>query len=310
MGVIFGPVPSRRLGYSLGIDLLPAGHKACSYNCIYCQVGATQSQSLERSETVPSVEIFKAIDQTLPMPSINYVTFSGSGEPTLHKDLGKFIDRVRTRCGTPVAVITNGSLLDRPDVRRDLAKANLVIPTLNAVSKEIYEKICRPHPALRLENTIDGLIKFAGEFKGKLWIEIMVVKGVNDGLAEILKIKTVLDRIINNIDKIHINTVIRPPSEEYAKPLGNAELDRIVAMLGPKAMAVGASPTDSRVLEEQDLNIEIYELIKRRSVTVPDLMNSLGLPRNLAVDILEKLVQEKKIKKVVHGGVTYYREYY
>ncbi len=309
MSVIFGPAPSRRLGYSLGIDVISPQSKLCTLDCVYCQVGPTPTKTLERGEPVPTALILKEIDQALPKAGIHYVTFSGSGEPTLHKNLGKLIDRVHERCKTPVAVITNGTLLDRPDVQRDLVKAELVVPDLDAVSPEVFERINRPHPGLKLDRMIKGLIQFRQMFKGQLWVEVMLVKGINDSPVELLKIKGVLDQV--NPDKIHLNTVLRPPAETWAEPLTVVELDRIAAMLGPRAMSVGLPPPKhTGSLGGENLEQEVFELIQRRSVTLADLVDSLGLHKDVAQDILDRLIRDKRIKRVVHGGVSYYREFY
>ena len=309
MSVIFGPAPSRRLGYSLGIDVISPEAKVCTLDCVYCQVGRTLTKTVERGEPVPTALILKEIDQALPKGGIHYVTFSGSGEPTLHKDLGKFITRVHERCKTPVAVITNGTLLDRPDVQRDLAKADLVVPSLDAATPEVFARINRPHPGIRLDRMIKGLIQFAQIYKGQLWVEVMLVKGVNDGVDELLKIKEVLDQVKPH--KIHLNTVVRPPAEAWALPLSPAELERVAGMFGPRAQMVGLPPKQhAERLDPENLEQEVFELIQRRSVTLADLVEGLGLHKEVAQDILDRLVRDKRIKKVVHAGVSYYREYY
>jgi wyosine [tRNA(Phe)-imidazoG37] synthetase (radical SAM superfamily) len=309
LSVIFGPAPSRRLGYSLGIDVISPELKMCSLDCVYCQVGHTKTKTIERGEPVPTALILKEIDQALPKAGIHYVTFSGSGEPTLHKNLGKLIDRVHERCKTPVAVITNGTLLDRADVQRDLLKAELVVPSLDAATPEVFARLNRPHPSLRLDRMIKGLIQFSQQYHGQLWVEVMLVKGVNDGIDELRKIKAVLDQV--NLQKIHLNTVIRPPTEDWAQPLSPAELDRIAAMFGPRAQTVGLPPKQhAEQLGGENLDAEVFELIQRRSVTLADLVDSLGLHRDVAQDIVDRLIAEKRIKKVVFGGVSYYREFY
>jgi len=308
LSIVFGPVPSRRLGYSLGIDLLPPDAKPCTVDCIYCQVGCTVVKTIKRGIPVPSAEVNRAIDAALPKAGIDAVSFSGSGEPTLHQDLGQFIDRVKARCRTAVAVITNATLIDRPDVRRDLAKADLVLPSLDAATQAVFEKINRPHPALRADKMIEGLVQFRKEFAGRIYLEIMFVKGVNDAPAELAALAKAAERI--NPDRIHLNTVARPPAESFAQPLTPDELARIVRIMGPKATSIGPGPTAAREPETGDIETKIVELVRRRAVTLPDLIGSLGLERASAGDLVDKLVRDKKIKKVVHGGVTYFREYY
>ncbi|MHA1569343.1 MAG: radical SAM protein, partial [Alphaproteobacteria bacterium] len=257
MSVIFGPVPSRRLGYSLGVDVVPPDKKICAFDCVYCQVGRTKKQTIKRSEPISTAMILKEIDRELPKKNIHFVTFSGSGEPTLHKQLGRFIDRIHERCNTPVAVITNSALVDRPDVQRDLLKADLLVPSLDAATQKTFEKINRPHPSLQVENIIKGLTSLKQNFKGDFWLEVMFVKGINDGVEELLKLKEVIERI--GPDRIHVNTVTRPPAETWAKAMDFPELDRIAAMFGPHAQVIGISPKrdgrgetfDMKQLEEE-----------------------------------------------------------
>lgn len=308
MNIVFGPVPSRRLGYSLGVDLSPTERKLCTLDCIYCQVGCTHAKTIKRGILVPTVEVNKALDENLPKEGIDVVSFSGSGEPTLHKDLGQFIDRVKSRCRTPVVVITNSTLIDRPDVRHDLAKADIVVPSLDAATQAMFEKIDRPHTSLRIDRIIDGLVEFRREYAGKIFLEIMLVKGYNDEPAELMALRRAAERI--QPDKIHLNTVARPPSEEFAKALGAEELNRIVAMFGPKASDAGLPPAAERSPEAEELETKILELIRRRSVTLNDIVKSLGLHKIVATKILEKLIAAKNIKRVVHGGVIYFREFY
>ena len=308
MSVIFGPVPSRRLGYSLGVDLVPADCKTCTLDCYYCQVGHTKRKVIERAEYISTGQVLKEIDAKLPVQNIHFITFSGSGEPTLHKDHGRIIDRIRQKAATPVAVITNGTLMDRADVRRDLAKADLVVPSLDAVSPEVFARLNRPHPSLDVGKIIEGLEKFRQEFDQQLWLEVMMVRGFNDHPSEIMKFKQAIDRI--NPDRVHLNTVTRPPVEKDAEPLQPEEMDRIAAMFGSKATVIGVATGEARQDKTLNLEEQVFELVRRRGVTLNDLVNSHGLHRDVAADILERLVNNKKIKKVIHGGVTYYREYY
>jgi len=308
LGIVFGPVPSRRLGYSLGIDVLPPADKMCTLNCVYCQVGHTKVQTIKRGIPLDSTLINQAIDEHLPMADIDVVTFSGSGEPTLHRYLGQFIERVKNRCDTPVAVLTNSTLIDKPDVRRDLALADIVVPSLDAATQETFERINRPHRSLRVDSIIEGLIAFRDEFSGKFFLEIMLVKGFNDDPSELLAIKKIVDRI--RPDQVHLNTVTRPGAEPDARPLAQNELERIAAIFGPDTFPIGTGPAVGRVADVRELEAAVLDLVQRRGVTLSDLVKSLGLERARALEVLNNLAQQNKVKKVVHGEVTYYREYY
>jgi len=177
--VTYGPVPSRRLGFSLGVDIIP--YKVCSYNCIYCQLGKTTSRTLTRKPYVSPATVIKGIKAAISEnKKIDYITFSGSGEPTLNKDLGEMIQKTKKITSIPVAVLTNGSLLWRKSVRDDLALADLVVPSLDAVSSGIFKRINRPAKGLSIKKVLDGIKKFADDFKGEIRLEIMVVKNIND----------------------------------------------------------------------------------------------------------------------------------
>ncbi|HPQ69229.1 MAG TPA: radical SAM protein [bacterium] len=308
MSVIFGPVVSRRLGYSLGVDVVPSGEKTCTLDCIYCQAGRTVKQTIDRREYIPTAGILKEIDAMLPMKDIHFITFSGSGEPTLHKKLGQIIQRIKARTRTPVAVITNGTLMDRPDVRRDLALADLVVPSLDAVTPEVFAKINRPHPSLRIDNIIKGMAQFRREYKGEIWVEVLLVKGVNDDVDELMRINEALTQI--DPHRVHLNTVTRPPAETDALPLDEQEMQRIAGIFGPKATVIGVASHKDKRHGATNLEDGVVELVKRRGITAGDLVEGLGMHRDVAQDVLDKLVQANKIKKVSHGGVTYYREYY
>jgi len=184
----YGPVPSRRLGFSLGIDIIPL--KTCSLNCIYCQLGPTPKKTTHKKEYFSSSDILAQIRKKLSSGQrIDYITFSGSGEPTLNKALGKLIRDIKKTTSIPAAVLTNSTLLSLKSTREALMDADLVVPSLDAATQEIFVKVNRPHSSLKLEEIIEGLWKFRQEFKGSIWLEIMLVKGVNDSPSHIRKLK-------------------------------------------------------------------------------------------------------------------------
>ena len=207
---LYGPVPSRRLGRSLGIDLVP--HKICTYDCIYCQIRKTTKKTLLRREYVPVKEVLEEVKTFLleGSSSIDYLSLSGSGEPTLHSKIRSIIKGIKEITSIPVAVITNGSLLCEREVREDLLQADVVLPSLDAVSPEIFMKINRSHRKLSIERVIEGMVEFRKIYKGQIWLEILFCKGVNDTSEELQKMKEVVKQIKPNL--IHLNTVVRPPS--------------------------------------------------------------------------------------------------
>nr|MBN1229190.1 radical SAM protein [Anaerolineae bacterium] len=196
MNYVFGPVPSRRLGQSLGIDTIPL--KTCNWNCVYCQLGRTQPLINERREYIPRKTILAQVRDALAAHrpgDIDWVTFVGSGEPTLHSGIGWLIQEVKAAGSLPVAVITNGSLLYLAEVRDALAAADAVMPSLDAGTVELYRRINRPHPEATFERLVDGLIAFRHQYGGKLWIEVMLVRGLNDTEPALQDIAAVLRRV-------------------------------------------------------------------------------------------------------------------
>jgi wyosine [tRNA(Phe)-imidazoG37] synthetase (radical SAM superfamily) len=237
MSLVFGPVPSRRLGQSLGIDPIPP--KTCNWNCVYCQLGRTVPLTNERREYLPRREILAEVMQALlahKRGEIDWVTFVGSGEPTLHIGIGWLIREVKTLTHLPVAVITNGSVLCLPEVREELAAADAVLPTLDAGNAQLYRQINRPWPKLTFERFVSGLVAFRHEYHGSLWVEVMLVKEMNDTQQALREIAAVLRRI--RPDQVHINLPIRPPAETWVQPSGEEALMRATAILGDIAQVV------------------------------------------------------------------------
>ena len=237
MKYVYGPVPSRRLGQSLGIDTIPL--KTCNWNCVYCQLGRTVPLTNERREYFPSKEILSEVQETLTTHKpgeIDWVTFVGSGEPTLHANIGWLIRQVRKITDLPVAVITNGSLLYLPEVRQDLMAADAVLPSLDAGTAKLYRKINRPHPEITFDRLLEGLIDFQKEYTGKLWIEVMLVRDLNDSEEALQAIAEALQRV--NPDEVHINLPTRPPVETWVQPPDDEGLMRASAILGDFAQVV------------------------------------------------------------------------
>ncbi len=237
MSLVFGPVPSRRLGQSLGIDPIPL--KTCNWNCVYCQLGRSTPLVNERKNYCAPEAILAEVQAALAAHrpgDIDWITFVGSGEPTLHASLGLLIRQVKTLTDLPVAVITNGSLLYLPEVRQELSAADAVLPTLDAGNAQLYRKINRPWPRLTFERLLDGLIAFRQMYHGKLWIEVMLVQGLNDTEDALRGIAAALQRI--KPDQVHIVLPTRPPAEPWVKPPDEDGVMRTVAILGDVARVV------------------------------------------------------------------------
>ena len=301
---LYGPVPSRRLGRSLGIDLVP--HKICTYDCIYCQIGNTTEKTLSRKEYVPVKEVLEEVRSFLKEGTscIDYLSLTGSGEPTLHSQIRSVIEGIKAVTSIPVAVITNGSLLYEEEVRQDLLRADIVLPSLDAVSSEVFIRINRPRPGFSVEKVMEGLVEFRKVYKGQIWLEILFCKDVNDGKEELLRMKKVIDRI--QPDRIHINTVVRPPSEKWAVPLNQKEMEEIRAFFGEKAEIISEFDRHPPVVSERDIKEEILKILKRRPLSLSDLSQGMGITRDELEAYLNPLIQEGKIQSRSFGDSIYY----
>lgn len=236
MKYLYGPVKSRRIGLSLGINLTP--YKTCNFDCVYCQLGKTATLSTQRMEYIKVSEVLDELKVWLAnnkeaAQSFDYITLSGSGEPTLNSGCGELISGIRRLTDHKIAVLTNASLLADSQVRLAVMGADLIVPSLDAVTQELFVKVDRPHPDIKIEDIINGLIALRREFRGKIWLEVMLVKGFNDDIRYIRKLKEVIDRI--NPDKIQINSPVRTTAEINVLPVAKTKLNKIKEILGDKA---------------------------------------------------------------------------
>lgn len=306
MKYVFGPVPSRRLGKSLGIDPIPL--KTCNWNCVYCQLGRTRPLTNERREYIPRHEIFAEIEQALAsyLPGeIDWVTFVGSGEPTLHSRLGWLIRQVKALTDTPVAVITNGALLCQPDVRAELAAADAVLPSLDAGSARLYRKINRPWPKLTFDAVLQGLIAFRQAYTGQLWVEVMLVKGLNDTEAALHEMAAALQTI--HPDQVHLLLPVRPPAENRVQPSDEAGLERAQSILGKVAHVVQPAITQAATHSTDDLASAILGIITRHPMRDAELCMALGCwPLGEVRQALETLQADRKAQVVLRHGERFW----
>jgi wyosine [tRNA(Phe)-imidazoG37] synthetase (radical SAM superfamily) len=295
---IFGPVPSRRLGLSLGIDIIP--FKTCTLSCIYCQIGNTPKPTRERREYTPVPEVLAEIREYLAHhPKPDFITFSGSGEPTLHSGLGALIHGVKAITDTPVCVITNGTTLMNPSVRRDLREADAVMPSLDSARDESFRAVCRPEPTLRVADIIQGLSDFRREFQGKIWLEILLVAGINDSPGDLDALRAAAEII--QPDSIHLNTVVRPPAESSAKPLNPERMEEIRSFFGPKAEVI-ASFRKEKSEEGRKTAEDVLEYLKRRPGSAEDLSTALGMSVEDVASLLREQEAAGKVRSVEHFG--------
>jgi len=304
---LFGPVPSRRLGMSLGVDLIP--HKICSLNCVYCECGSTTSHTLDRKEYVPVEEIYGELTDFFENhPDPEYITFSGAGEPTLHSHIGEVIAYIkRIKPGLPVAVLTNGTLFTFPEVREELMLADLVLPSLDAATQSAFQKINRPVRNFSVDRYIMGLEDFCREFGGEIWMEVLILPGYNDDNENLSAIKEVLQKI--NPHRIQLNTLDRPGTVRGLRAATTAELNGISKEWGLKQVEIIAPPEDRQKKKSYRTDIEsvILETISRRPCTLGDLEKILGMHINEINKYLGAMEETGKIETVEQDRGTFYQ---
>jgi wyosine [tRNA(Phe)-imidazoG37] synthetase (radical SAM superfamily) len=300
---IYGPVPSRRLGFSLGVDILP--HKTCSFDCIYCQLGRSGRKTGRRRRFFSSRDILRQIKEAIDKnPRIDHITFSGSGEPTLNTGIENLIRKIKKMTEIPVVVLTNSSLLTRKPVRRALLAADIVVPSLDAATAASFRRVNRPLPAVQVEDIIRALTLFRREFKGRIWLEVMLVKGINDSPTDIKALKKAVARI--RPEKVQLNTVVRPPAEKWAQPLSQRALNRIKKSLGGGAEVVADFRRRPGSPAVPDMRRAILAMAGRRPVTLKDITSSLGRREKEVRPCLETLSRWQRISRQKHGGTVYY----
>ena len=303
---LFGPVPSRRLGMSLGIDLVPK--KVCSLNCVYCEVGETTKLTLERKEYILYDKVIAELQDFMQKnPKLDYITFSGSGEPTLNSRIGDVLQFVKTNYpNIKTAVLTNGTLLSEKKVRKELLNADVILPSLDAISKNIFEKIDRPNSKIDINTYINGIVNLRKEYTGKIWLEVLILKNYNNSKKELLKIKEAILKI--KPDSVQLNTLDRPGSIDNLIPLSTKEMQDIVGFWDLPNVEIIASPQQRTNINSYKGNIEtaIMETIIRRPCTLDDLHNFLGVHINEINKYLGVLEEKQLIKtKQESRGVFY-----
>ena len=328
---LYGPVASRRLGLSLGVDIVP--FKVCTLDCVYCQLGKTTEKTVERAEYVSPEEILVELKEKLAGGlRADFITVGGSGEPTLNSHLGEIIDGIKKISDIPVAVLTNGTLLYKPDVRADCAKADVVLPSLDAGDKQTFEEINCPHKDILIENLISGLCDFRNEYAGQIWLEVLFVEGLNTGAEQVTGIKKAIERI--RPDKVHLNTSVRPTARTDIKKVDIEKLEAIATNLGgncevvadfPSARrgkrisghapdAVGSttrnrtsSSCDTPPNGDSDKLGTLLSMLKRRPCSINDICSSLGVHRHEALKYVTALQQQGVINSFEKDGKTFFK---
>lgn len=321
---LFGPVKSRRLGLSQGIDLLPP--KTCNFNCIYCEINRAPQLSCQRSEHVPTEVILAEIDELLAdearVRDLDVFTITASGEPTLHTGIGRIIRHIKEKTDKPVAILTNGSQLHLQEVQDDLMAADIVIPSLDAARQESFRRVNRPAKcSADLETIIQGIADFSRKFSGEIWLEILLVENINDTPEDVTALQKAILRI--RPSRVQLNTVARPPYESFAKPLTQkrmAEIKQEIVKKYDKPVDILAGSKDNEMTEsgkkrEESADIipparveaEISEMLLRRPCTASDIAATLNINLESAAEILKDMENRGCLTVKIHGGKKYYR---
>ena len=286
----------------MGVDLVP--FKTCSYDCIYCQLGRTTRKTTQCREWIPLDDVLSELKQKLSTKP-NYVTLSGSGEPTLYSRLGELIAGIRSMTDVPVAVLTNGSMLWHADIRRELMDAELVIPSLDAGDAELFQAINRPHVDVSFASMLEGLVSFGQEFHGRYWLEVFILSGYNDGGTEIRRLAECVSRI--RPERVQLNTATRPTAEDYAVMVSRRKLTRLARCFDPPAEVI-ADYRDVHARAEFQAGREgVLQLLRRRPCSLGDIAEGLAMHRNEVIKYVEELHHQGKVEKETTDGKVFYR---
>jgi wyosine [tRNA(Phe)-imidazoG37] synthetase (radical SAM superfamily) len=301
---LFGPVPSRRLGRSLGIDVTP--FKTCSFDCVFCQCGCTTAHTAERSEFVPLAEVCVELAKWMEEDGqADVITFAGSGEPTLYSRLGELVSFIKATSDIPVMLLTNGTTLHDPQVRKEAALADRVKVSLSAWDDDSFQLINRPSPGVKFNDVLQGARKFRAEFHGELWLEVFFIQGVNDSPEQVQQIADFAKTIGPN--KIHLNTAVRPPAEATVQPVDEETLHSFCDLFTPRAEVIAsfkaASSSTRTELNEENL----IGLIHRHPSTAEQLAAIVGADKAMIEAALKPLVQDDRLQTEERNGAVYYK---
>ena len=307
MKFCYGPVPSRRLGRSLGIDILPS--KTCNYQCIYCQLGRTNNFTNTRRDFFPKEQIVEEIEKAIKQneEKADYITFVGSGEPTLYKSLKELILHVKAITKKPICVITNGSLLFDSEVQEALFLADVILPSLDAGDNKNFIRINRPHPTLNFDRIINGLVDFRKNYEGKFWIEVMLIKGINDSKGDLTKIKEKIDLI--KPDRIDINVPIRPPTEQWVS-IPDKEIIFLLKDIFGKYYDMNYPEFGEFDIYSNNFEQEFLAIIQRHPMRQDQILETFSTPYFTKMDIiknLKSLESQEKIKKWFYNDQIFWK---
>jgi wyosine [tRNA(Phe)-imidazoG37] synthetase (radical SAM superfamily) len=302
---VFGPVASRRLGISLGLDIIP--YKTCTLDCVYCECGKTTVLTLERKRFMDPQIVLDQIEAVIKGDKhIQYITFSGSGEPTLNKDIGWMIHGIKQMTDIPVAILTNGTLLHMKEVRKDIADADLVLPSLDAVTPAAFKRINKHHEGLDIDTYINGIKTFRKEFNGPVWLEVFIAKGINDSEEEIDHTYRVVKEI--DPDLVQLNSLDRPPAYKDIQPVDRKFLEAVAKKWQdlPVEIVNRVKKREEITAFSSNLENNILNTIQRRPLTIDDLEALTGKDRSELFKYIDVLEKEKKVRPKIVGDRIFY----
>jgi len=302
MTYVFGPVPSRRLGLSLGVDLIPA--KTCTYDCLYCQVGRTTQKTVQTKAYVSQRKVLDELKKRLKILTPDAVTLSGSGEPTLFSEIDQVIASIKTITDTKIAILTNGALFWQEVVRRRVSGADIIMPTLTTAFEETFKTIHRPHPQLSLRRIVDGLKLLRQMYDGQIFLEVFLLAQINDSEKELEGLKGLIEVIAP--DKIQLNTVVRPPSHKSAISLDIQRLKEIRDFFGEKSEVIAEAQIRRRGGQYDSMVESILEMAKRRPVRALDIATLFNMPLEEVEGVVKGLKIKGALRQEEHLGEVYY----
>lgn len=303
---LYGPVPSRRLGRSLGVDIVP--FKTCTLDCIYCQLGKTTCKTLLRKEYVPVDDILAELKAFLDTGiQADYITIGGSGEPTLHSGLGLLIKEIKNLTPIPVAILTNGTLFYLPEVRADCAAADVILPSLDAGDQKIFDKINRPHDQITFDRLVDGLCTLRKEYRGQIWLEVFFIERFNTDNAQIAKLAEAIKLI--HPDKVHLNTAVRPTAEPGVEKVPLEKLEEIARQLGPNCEVIADFVSSHCKKNADNITQTLLSMLKRRPCSLEDVCSALGLVPTEAIKYLAGLEKQGAVRSENKSGKTFFTAY-
>jgi len=305
MSYIFGPLPSRRLGLSLGVDLIPS--KTCTYDCLYCEVGKTTCHTIDAQPFVSVEEIKGELGAALLNSNPDTITLAGSGEPTLNSEIDKIISFIKEKTDIKTALLTNGSLFWKQEVLEKVLAADIILPTLSTVFNDTFKIIHRPYHGLNAYMIIKGLKELRKRYRGLIFIEVILLSGINDSEKELEGLKAIVDEV--SPDKIQLNTVVRPPSEHRAVAVDNFKMEKIRDFMGHKAEIICYSPSGEKTARHDSERVSVIEMAKRRPVRLVDIAQALNKTQEETEHLLKEMIEKGDVSEKKHGDDIFYIAY-